>query len=61
MSEKYYQAASERSHLQMTTSKEGLIVSLNNRSLGSNGKWSSITLNEAQVEGLRRFLNDCTR
>jgi hypothetical protein len=56
MSERYYQATSARSHLQITTTKEGLIVSLMNRSLGSNGEWSTITLNAEQVAGLREFL-----
>lgn len=58
MVEKYYQAVSERSHLQITTSKEGLIVSLRNRSLSSNGEWSTIALTAEQTEGLRKFFNE---
>lgn len=38
MAERYYNATSEKSFLQMTTSKEGLIVSVMNRSLSSNGE-----------------------
>jgi len=56
MSERYYQATSEKSFLQMTTSKEGLIVSLMSRSLTGNGEWSTITLNAEQVAGLKEFL-----
>jgi hypothetical protein len=55
MKEKYYQAASERSHFQITTSKVGLIISLRNRSLGSNGEWSTITLSAEQLAGLKEF------
>ena len=56
MSERYYQVYGERSHLQMTTTKEGLIISLLNRSLSNNGEWSTITLNAEQVAGLKEFL-----
>jgi hypothetical protein len=56
MPEKYYEAASIISHLQIVTSKEGLIISLRNRALGSNGEWSRIILNDKQAEGLIKFI-----
>jgi hypothetical protein len=58
MKERYYEAVSEKSHLQIVTSKEEIIVSLRNRSLNSNGEWSSIILNEKQIEGLIKFVDE---
>ena len=58
MGEKYYQASDDKTLLQITTSKDGLIISVLARALSWNGKWSSITLNVEQREGLRKFLNE---
>jgi len=55
MTEHYYQATSKRSNLQITTSKEGLIITLANRSL-NNAEWNAIILNKEQTEGLKEFL-----
>lgn len=58
MTERYYHAAGDKSYLQVTTSKEGLVISVTPRALGHVGEWTTITLNAEQRRGLKKFMEE---
>jgi hypothetical protein len=56
MTERYYQANSDKVLLQLTTTKEEVIVSL-----AANLKHLAISLNKEQVDELLEFINSSAR